>query len=142
MIYFIQSEDGGPIKIGRSRDPRKRLAALQTSHPDDLRLLAVMDGDEAEEEALHKAFPPTRGEWCNPTAELLEYIDRYAIPVAASRQEVRLKKLEDEFQKVKSLVAQGKGANQINRLLPGSRDRKLQLVRRAKAELAAEAKSQ
>ena len=32
LVYFI-SFDMGPVKIGRAIDIRKRLAALQTSHP-------------------------------------------------------------------------------------------------------------
>jgi hypothetical protein len=31
VIYFAQAIDGGPIKIGFSRDPARRLAALSRS---------------------------------------------------------------------------------------------------------------
>jgi len=53
-VYFIQAGDAGPIKIGHTNDVRKRLSMIQTSAPDHLRLLAVMDGGEAEERALHR----------------------------------------------------------------------------------------
>jgi hypothetical protein len=40
IVYFIQAESGGPVKIGKSTRPENRLRQLQTSHPVKLLLLA------------------------------------------------------------------------------------------------------
>jgi len=61
MIYFIQDTSSRAIKIGISEHPTTRLAALQTAHHSDLILLAVMDGNEQDEQALHRMFKRKRG---------------------------------------------------------------------------------
>lgn len=75
-VYFIQSGDGGPIKIGWSEEPEKRIASLQTAHPEKLRLLAVTPGDASTEAGLHAEFSAARktGEWFEPVPELLAHI--------------------------------------------------------------------
>jgi hypothetical protein len=59
--YFIS--DGTCVKIGKSVDPAKRLAQLQTSHSRPLSLVAVLDGDH--EAVCHRLFAAFRktGEW-------------------------------------------------------------------------------
>lgn len=74
MIYFIQDTGSKAIKIGISQDPNKRLAQLQTAHASELRLIAVMDGNESDEQALHRLFTNRRGEWFDPTHELKAFI--------------------------------------------------------------------
>lgn len=78
-IYFIQAESGGPIKIGYASDLAARLAGLQTSHPDQLRLLATVQGTAAEEAQLHSLLEPhcARGEWFHPTEDVMVTV-RYA----------------------------------------------------------------
>lgn len=56
MIYFIQAGRTGPVKIGRARDPFRRLASMDSGSPVPLRLLALMPGDAAEERGLHARF--------------------------------------------------------------------------------------
>jgi hypothetical protein len=77
-VYFIQAGDAGPIKIGHTNDVRKRLSMIQTSAPDHLRLLAVMDGGEAEERALHRELTDFRrvGEWFDPSPEVMGAVSR------------------------------------------------------------------
>ncbi len=72
--YFIQSGSAGAIKIGISGDPRRRMADLQTAHPEKLRLLGILEGDCERE--LHKRFKDHRkeGEWFDPANELIDYI--------------------------------------------------------------------
>ena len=79
MIYFIQEASTHHIKIGVSANPLKRLKDLQTAHPAKLRLLAVMDGAQREERALHKKFENANGEWFKPTSELFAFIKEYAM---------------------------------------------------------------
>jgi hypothetical protein len=76
MVYFIQSGDNGPIKIGISHNPKSRLTELQTAHHDKLRILKVVDGDERREGGLHSKFEKYRlnGEWFKNDPELLSYI--------------------------------------------------------------------
>lgn len=38
-IYFVQGEKGGPIKVGHSSDPQKRMYNLQVGYPDKLVML-------------------------------------------------------------------------------------------------------
>lgn len=76
-VYFIQQGKGGPIKIGISTNPHKRLVALQIGSPVQLKLLAVMNTNHpGTEHLLHRRFSHLRmaGEWFEPEQELLEYI--------------------------------------------------------------------
>jgi hypothetical protein len=77
MIYFVQAgDDSRPIKIGYARNVGKRIATMQTGCPDELNLLAVMDGDEDVERSLHGLMGHlrVRGEWFRPAPELLDQI--------------------------------------------------------------------
>lgn len=77
MIYFIQADTDGPIKIGRSNAPADRLVALQTANHSPLRLLFSMDADDnsaALESALHWLFRRSRigtSEWFLPAEDIL-----------------------------------------------------------------------
>lgn len=79
MIYFIQDTATHKIKIGVSQRPLDRMASLQTACVGKLVLLGVMDGAQTEEQALHQQFTQHRGEWFEPTEELLAYIRATAI---------------------------------------------------------------
>lgn len=77
MIYFIRQGEDGPVKIGFARDAGAvdtRLRTFQTGHSETLHLLGMRPGDLADEAALHQRFAAARlrGEWFEPTAELLE----------------------------------------------------------------------
>jgi hypothetical protein len=75
-IYFLQSEHGGEIKIGRADDVAKRIVSLQTSRPDKLVLLAAASGSLQQERDLHDRFSKHRvkGEWFSPVPELVALI--------------------------------------------------------------------
>jgi len=79
MIYFIQDTATNKIKIGVSQKPMERLAGLQTACVGKLILIGVMDGARQEEIALHEQFTQHRGEWFDPTTDLLTYIRTNAI---------------------------------------------------------------
>jgi len=76
-LYFIRSGDG-PIKIGVSVDPKKRLKGLQTAHPFKLELLCVVSGAGRKESEYHQRFAEFRleGEWFSPAPEILSEISR------------------------------------------------------------------
>lgn len=77
-VYFIQSGAGGPIKIGFSDDPGRRLAQLQTGHSGPLALMGWIQGDVSRERELHARFRADRiredGEWFRPSEALLAYV--------------------------------------------------------------------
>lgn len=85
MIYFVQAEAGGLIKIGASDYPATRLRQIQSFCPIPLRLLGVVPGIQHEsatlEVDLHCRFHRFRahGEWFEPTPGLLAYIRDNAI---------------------------------------------------------------
>lgn len=75
--YFIQHEDGGPIKIGVSWKPDDRLRQINiNTHDPRYRLLATLPGGRTTEVELHVRFRRIRvhGEWFLPEPELLDYI--------------------------------------------------------------------
>lgn len=69
VIYFIQSEHGGPVKIGRADDLAKRLQGLGTGRPDTLVLLGAVAGTVEDERRVHAALNVYRekGEWFSPS---------------------------------------------------------------------------
>ena len=64
-LYFIQSDFTGMIKIGRSKNPKKRLKQLQTGNPNRLKLIASFKGKGEEEKYLHEELNryKLKGEW-------------------------------------------------------------------------------
>jgi hypothetical protein len=65
FVYFIQQGEHGPVKIGRSNRPERRIGNLQTGNPDELSLRHVIPGNKDTERHLHARFKPwlIRGEW-------------------------------------------------------------------------------
>lgn len=78
IIYFIQSGDDGPIKIGRCKSglAEKRLADLQIGNPVELSLLGTIIGDRTTEMSLHGRFARlrVRGEWFVNAPEIHEVL--------------------------------------------------------------------
>jgi hypothetical protein len=64
-VYFIQEGGRGPVKIGLSNRPKRRIGDLQTGNPTELHLRHVVPGDRRTEAVLHHRFEPARirGEW-------------------------------------------------------------------------------
>ena len=68
FVYFIIIEATPKekyLKIGFAKDPKARLANLQTSSPLQMELLGFIEGDRKLEKAFHKMFGPLRrlNEW-------------------------------------------------------------------------------
>lgn len=74
-LHFIQAESG-PVKIGRGRDPKKRLTQCRTGSHEHLEIVAVLKGRGHEERVWHRAFHDTRlrGEWFRFDRDLKEAI--------------------------------------------------------------------
>lgn len=68
VVYLIEHEHGF-IKIGRSNNPRTRVADLQTACPYDLGVIGVIDTADATEteRRIHERYADqqVRGEWYN-----------------------------------------------------------------------------
>lgn len=77
FVYFIQEGEDGPIKIGWAKDPRRRLASMQSGNPRRLHLLgAIKTKRRLLERELHDRFIEDHltGEWFSPSSELLALI--------------------------------------------------------------------
>lgn len=85
FVYFIQSGEHGPVKIGLAQDPLRRMAELQTGNPEDLFLRHVVPGKRADEGKLHHRFREARvrGEWFG--LSYLEIILIYGAGLATSQ---------------------------------------------------------
>lgn len=73
-IYVIAASSEGPVKIGFSKEPEKRLRQLQTGHSEPLHLFykeEVNDAARLMEKAVHDTigYKRARGEWFNVTAD-------------------------------------------------------------------------
>lgn len=81
MIYFASFGESGPIKIGMSGRPSRRVAGMSTGSPEEIVLLGVMPGGLDVEASLHERFANTRirGEWFERSPELLAFIEAEAM---------------------------------------------------------------
>lgn len=71
-VYFIQSERGGPIKIGVATNVRARIDSLQSGNWEKFIILGVMSGTYKHENILHRHFAQHRlfGEWFADSIEI------------------------------------------------------------------------
>lgn len=92
MIYFIRNMENGHVKIGTSRNPWKRLQALQTASSQPFRLLGIIHGGKRREAKLHERFAAfrIRGEWFYGEPEILLFIRRRAFLFKGIKAEVEL----------------------------------------------------
>lgn len=77
-IYFILAPDPGLIKIGITKNLKRRFAGIVTMSPVRLVLAATVDGPAKLEKDLHSALAPSRahGEWFRPTDEVLSVVEQ------------------------------------------------------------------
>lgn len=80
-IYFAaQLNDDrttAAVKIGFSRDPFRRVKALNTASPHEIVLKVVVPGTRADEYAFHEYFAAERisGEWFDPSDEMRRIVE-------------------------------------------------------------------
>ena len=79
-VYLMRYGVDGPVKIGHSNNPKKRLRELQRPHSTTIRIIAEAPGDRAEEQVLHRQFRMFRlaGEWFSFEQEILAEFERRA----------------------------------------------------------------
>jgi DNA-binding XRE family transcriptional regulator len=81
MIYLI-SHSNQFLKIGYTKDIKKRLSQLQVSSPIKLELLHIIEGDLSLEKELHILFKDyaTNGEWFIFSEDIVNYFkDKYCL---------------------------------------------------------------
>lgn len=114
MIYFIQNTETKHIKIGYSDNVRSRLSDLQISSPYELAILTICEGGIEVEKELHDKFNGhyVRGEWFNPSEELISYINEF--PPYVNKTYIGLRKLRrdkkmtmEDVGKIMSISKQG-----------------------------------
>lgn len=70
-VYVISAAEEGPVKIGFSKTPEKRLKKLQTGHPEELRLYYFHSLPEKNVKLMERAVHDLnrhkriKGEWFN-----------------------------------------------------------------------------
>lgn len=77
-VYFIRSEDGGPVKIGSSTDVHRRMRSIQTSCPHRLKVIAIIPNcGRRKERELHRKFSEDRmsGEWFEWSSDIEAYVN-------------------------------------------------------------------
>lgn len=77
-VYFISAKEGGPFKVGWSKEPRRRLKELQTAHHQELRIYGCIPGQPELEGQIHNeiAGAHIRGEWFEREA-VLKWIEAW-----------------------------------------------------------------
>lgn len=76
MVYFL-AQNNFMIKIGYSKDIRKRINSLKTASPYPLLLLGYVEGDKKEEKRIQEMFCKynVQLEWFQVNQEILNYIN-------------------------------------------------------------------
>lgn len=102
VVYFIQAEALGLIKIGSAINADKRLTDLQSGCPDRLRLIGFIATNDiiATEREMHRRFRDHRDhhEWFRPSPEIFDWINEWAVPV------IKRKKPHRTQERVRELV--------------------------------------
>src|SRR6188508_28169 len=73
-IYFVKPEGmDGPIKIGCSNKPARRLASFGPHNPYPLEIIAVAPGDMSTERAIHEHYAEElwHHEWFHASPRLI-----------------------------------------------------------------------
>jgi Meiotically up-regulated gene 113 len=80
VVYFLQAEGTGRIRIGISRRPLERIKEIRAGSSETLRLVAMIRGGKDKEAFLHDLFADARihGEWFEATPDLVSYINAHA----------------------------------------------------------------
>jgi hypothetical protein len=73
VVYFVQSEHGGEVKIGHAEDLASRLVQLQVGRPDRVVVIGSVVGTVGDERALHEQLGSDRikGEWFAPSPRVM-----------------------------------------------------------------------
>ncbi|HXN40293.1 MAG TPA: GIY-YIG nuclease family protein, partial [Myxococcaceae bacterium] len=92
MLYLIRSGRRGALKIGYTADRSSfevRLLALQIGNPEELKVIALVEGSKSDERSLHRRFESLciRSEWYRFSVEIRDWFDAKPDVDAMERQE-------------------------------------------------------
>jgi hypothetical protein len=102
LIYFMQSVDGGPIKIGTTENLVVRIKQLELHYGRPLSVLATEDGGREEERVIHARFAHLRlgrTEQFRPAAELMAFIGKPLL-VSANPDAVEVLEPDDRGRRI------------------------------------------
>jgi len=122
-VYFAGGDKNGLVKIGFSKDPKVRLASLQTKATGPVTLLAVMPAENIQSErAVHAKFAHLAkgNEWFQHAPELRSFIEeakRHLVPAPGSRQLTITSpmKMADELDAWVEKINAGRRVAKVNR---------------------------
>ena len=88
-IYFICDEKSEAFKVGISKNVKARLRGIQSSNPNELKLLGTIEGNEEREEQIHFKLWEyhIRGEWFRWCPETAYYLQGLGLDVKIPRIE-------------------------------------------------------
>lgn len=92
-VYVIRVGENGPVKIGWSRQPLRRLKNMQTASVEPMRLLGTADGELKTEKELHRQYKhlQLRGEWFTFCPTMM---DKITAPVSRRRRDISMERKE------------------------------------------------
>lgn len=78
FIYFIRTVNSNMVKIGKSKNPLKRLSQLQTGNRELIYIDAMISLNDKYEKIIHKYFKKEHSgkEWFFLSDRLNDFIDR------------------------------------------------------------------
>ncbi|MGK2908768.1 MAG: GIY-YIG nuclease family protein [Sphingobium sp.] len=97
MIYFIQHGSCGPIKVGTSSNPGKRIGEIAANCPDPLVVLGIIAGDQPLEQRIHRHLLGHchRGEWFKPSEFVRSFVN-FAVSASPEAIEAELSRGANE----------------------------------------------
>lgn len=77
MVYFVGNREHNLVKIGTSKNVKKRIECIQIGFPYTLETFITLEGGEQVEKTLHFKFKEyhLRGEWFKLSKEILDFIE-------------------------------------------------------------------
>jgi hypothetical protein len=98
VVYFIKPVGlVGPIKIGLSENPQRRIDEFRTWSPFELEIIGTIAGSWADEQFLHEclAADHSHGEWFFPSREVLRAVDEVISSGGIKSLRARLQPVEN-----------------------------------------------
>lgn len=83
-VYVVGPANAQFVKIGRSTNPRRRFATLQTGYPEELFVYRVFFTKNMQlEQDLHKRFANYRsyGEWFHVQGDVADWLEEFGDPI-------------------------------------------------------------
>lgn len=106
-VYFMQASDGGPVKIGSSKNIEQRRKQLESDYKRSLVILRIVEGGRKEEQAIHEQFSHLSlgNELFQPGPDLMEFIGRPLLAGANPEAVVAFPNMTRSFVSFKGTMA-------------------------------------